>query len=404
MRQVSYGGQPTSYPAEFTSQDSLPTTSASRQVFLTPPPTIAEETDGLFSTHSHYTTAPSSASPVSWPPAIQMNPPQFSWDAPSSSYEIGTYAPSFGDHLPRRVLDSPSGGIENEMEDPFQFGDERGPSRDTAEPAEQSSEEEPKAGEPYARLIYKAFMSRKPAYSMTLQEIYQWFREHTDKTDSHSKGWQNSIRHNLSMNAAFVKRDSKPNGQEIPSTQDAKKSTEWVLENWAVRDGVQSTTRYRKGNPARRNCSSRRRGGVSRRSRTIGNRRPLLHQATGIDVLGRYMDAVDEPSSYNRLSPYTYGHYGIAPNAPNQTDWTGRPIYSAGSMPHTGYETGAYGYSDLWSNQPPMASQPDIPRAAYQTATSTSGAYGVPQERLETENLFGWNPTPSEHNSYYSAA
>ncbi|RWA08679.1 hypothetical protein EKO27_g6414 [Xylaria grammica] len=360
MRQVSYGGQPTSYPAEFTSaQDSLPTTSASRQVFLTPPPTIAEETDGLFSTHSHYTTAPSSASPVSWPPAIQMDPPQFSWDAPSSSYEMGTYAPSFGDHLPRRVLDSPSEGIENEMEDPFQFGDERGPPRDTAEPAEQSSEEEPKAGEPYARLIYKAFMSRKPAYAMTLQEIYQWFREHTDKADNHSKGWQNSIRHNLSMNAAFVKRDSKPNGQEIPSTQDAKKSTEWVLENWA---------------------------------------------ATRIDVLGRYMDAVDEPSSYNRLSPYTYGHYGIAPNAPNQTDWTGRPIYSAGSMPHTGYETGAYGYSDLWSNQPPMASQPDIPRAAYQTATSTSGAYGVPQERLETENLFGWNPSPSEHNSYYSAA
>jgi hypothetical protein len=57
-----------------------------------------------------------------------------------------------------------------------------------------------KGEEPYAQLIYRAFMSR-PDYSMTLQEIYQWFRENTDKAKSESKGWQNSIRHNLSMNA-----------------------------------------------------------------------------------------------------------------------------------------------------------------------------------------------------------
>lgn len=56
-----------------------------------------------------------------------------------------------------------------------------------------------KADEPYAQLIYRAFMSRKDK-SMTLQEIYQWFRENTDKAKSEGKGWQNSIRHNLSMN------------------------------------------------------------------------------------------------------------------------------------------------------------------------------------------------------------
>ena len=54
--------------------------------------------------------------------------------------------------------------------------------------------------EPYARLIHRAFMSC-PGRPMTLQEIYQWFRENTDKDKSESKGWQNSIRHNLSMNA-----------------------------------------------------------------------------------------------------------------------------------------------------------------------------------------------------------
>ena len=58
-----------------------------------------------------------------------------------------------------------------------------------------------KGEEPYAQLIYRAFMSR-PRHSMTLQELYQWFRDNTDKaTGSQSRGWQNSIRHNLSMNA-----------------------------------------------------------------------------------------------------------------------------------------------------------------------------------------------------------
>lgn len=54
--------------------------------------------------------------------------------------------------------------------------------------------------EPYAKLIYKALMSA-PDHRMVLREIYQWFEHNTDKArNSSSKGWQNSIRHNLSMN------------------------------------------------------------------------------------------------------------------------------------------------------------------------------------------------------------
>ncbi|KAG4430766.1 hypothetical protein IFR05_013751 [Cadophora sp. M221] len=126
--------------------------------------------------------------------------------------------------------------------------------------------EEHIAGEPYAKLIYRALMGA-PDRSMVLQEIYQWFREHTPKGNSHSKGWMNSIRHNLSMNAAFKKTERKTTGE------DTKKSTEWVLEEFAVRDGVQSTTRYRKGTgskkaikpntPASCRVVSGRKGGVS---------------------------------------------------------------------------------------------------------------------------------------------
>ena len=60
--------------------------------------------------------------------------------------------------------------------------------------------------EPYAQLIYRALKSA-PNHSMVLKEIYEWFEKNTDKAKivpgtTSSKGWQNSIRHNLSMNGA----------------------------------------------------------------------------------------------------------------------------------------------------------------------------------------------------------
>ena len=58
--------------------------------------------------------------------------------------------------------------------------------------------------EPYSKLIWKAMMSKED-YKMTLPDIYEWFRQnyaHKIKENKKKgwKGWQNSIRHNLSMN------------------------------------------------------------------------------------------------------------------------------------------------------------------------------------------------------------
>lgn len=54
---------------------------------------------------------------------------------------------------------------------------------------------------PYAQLIYQCFMELEdPRQGLTLQAIYDYFRTHTDKCNNGGKGWQNSIRHNLSMN------------------------------------------------------------------------------------------------------------------------------------------------------------------------------------------------------------
>ena len=61
------------------------------------------------------------------------------------------------------------------------------------------SDDDCETSEPYAKLIWRALMSA-PGHGMVLKQIYEWFIKHTDKGDEKSKGWQNSIRHNLSMN------------------------------------------------------------------------------------------------------------------------------------------------------------------------------------------------------------
>ncbi|KAI5787598.1 hypothetical protein DFH27DRAFT_219091 [Peziza echinospora] len=60
---------------------------------------------------------------------------------------------------------------------------------------------------PYAQLIYKALMS-VPSRKMVLSEIYEYFRMNIPRfAKPRQKGWQNSIRHNLSMNGVSIPSD-----------------------------------------------------------------------------------------------------------------------------------------------------------------------------------------------------
>ncbi|KAH3052712.1 hypothetical protein KXV27_003554 [Aspergillus fumigatus] len=92
---------------------------------------------------------------------------------------------------------------------------------------------------PYSHLIAEA-LKAAPDRKRTLQEIYSWFEQNTSKgRDQRSKGWQNSIQHNLSMNAGFeAVRVESPNGKKAVNY--------WRLTDEAYRKGIQSTTRYRK--------------------------------------------------------------------------------------------------------------------------------------------------------------
>lgn len=58
---------------------------------------------------------------------------------------------------------------------------------------------------PYAKLIYQALMAA-PRHRMVLRDIYNWIGANTDKAkDPAFKGWQNSVRHNLSMNGVRLR-------------------------------------------------------------------------------------------------------------------------------------------------------------------------------------------------------
>ncbi|KAL1304050.1 hypothetical protein AAFC00_000487 [Neodothiora populina] len=107
----------------------------------------------------------------------------------------------------------------------------------------------------YAELLRKCLLEA-PNHTMSLRDLYTWVAEHSPKArDPNSTGWKNSVRHNLSMNQGFEKVVD-----DSSASSGSKQRSFWRLTDDAVTNGIQSTTRYRKGDGKRKAQRANRNG------------------------------------------------------------------------------------------------------------------------------------------------
>ncbi|KAF1837173.1 hypothetical protein BDW02DRAFT_492083 [Decorospora gaudefroyi] len=238
--------------------------------------------------------------------------------------------------------------------------------------------------QPYAQLIYQALMNA-PGRTMILRDIYDWFKANTDKaTGSETKGWQNSIRHNLSMNGAFEKVDQ--------PCDEARKGFMWRLTEEAIRDGVKSTTRYRSKQPNKRahrtqqplpqrQASGAKGGQAARRSARMKRLGNMYDYSTS----ARSVPSAFDPCYLNQQSPHTHSYpyspyysdgdfksdpdFGsplggpLFPPPPLQPRaYLGSPMLQGVPITDTGYVLDQSPTASLFTNSPsPTADEPRTP-------------------------------------------
>ena len=106
----------------------------------------------------------------------------------------------------------------------------------------------------WSNLIYLA-LKQAPGHQMSLQEIYTWMIEHTDKVkEPNDKAWKSSVRHNLSLNGDFVRVPTDTHGEDCHTYQ-----VGWTIRPSAIEKGITSTTSHRKNTGKK--ASVRRDGG-----------------------------------------------------------------------------------------------------------------------------------------------
>ena len=233
----------------------------------------------------------------------------------------------------------------------------------------------------YANLIYQALMEA-PGHKMILRDIYAWIARKTDKAkDPSSKGWQNSVRHNLSMNGVHISLDyiyiwGLANGKkaflkvELPNTDNnSKKGFIWELEPSAVRKGIQSTTRFR---PKTGDLKNDHRVGVGRRRHRAGKKYSKVGKRS---TSTRSLTRLDNPGfpRYHQSGAATSSFTSFL--EPQQLTEPSMDLRNPNGLPY-------------WIPTPPLSTQSSPPLESYEFGTTPEHSESQPDYFL-FDDAFG---------------
>lgn len=153
---------------------------------------------------------------------------------PFSDTDYGFKAPNKRTQMDAPAMKRPAKKQKFEQSEPF----------DLPHPQEMPSvvDDGQKPTQSYAELIGMAIL-RAPNRRLTLAQIYKWISDNYSFYRSNEGGWQNSIRHNLSLNKNFIK-------QERPKDDPGKGNY------WAIKPGEERPFLLGKKQPVRKITSA----------------------------------------------------------------------------------------------------------------------------------------------------
>lgn len=166
----------------------------------------------------------------------------------------------------------------------------------------------------YASLIAQALLAA-PLRRLTLNQIYSWIMEKYPYYRSENSGWQNSIRHNLSLNSCFIKL--------ARGERDSGKGSYWTLDEGELasfKDGA-----FKRRKLSRSSSGRRRRRRV--RSASAVDASSLIESSSSIStLLGAGGSAISTEAILPSICDYP--DFDMAPTPEAMADYPKTPVGS----------------------------------------------------------------------------